>query len=924
MACWPSAPAAAAQYTAGSQAELQAAITQANANNDPAPVITLTATFTVGGTVPATTGLLTINTNGFTLFGPGFSGGTLPYTLSGTGQVRGGDVTTGTGFTALSGNNAAWVINSTTVVGGGSTAGTGGIGASLSNNAALTNNGTITGGDGATGGGIGASVTSGSSVFNNSGALIQGGNSSAAAGGIGVSIGTPSGAPTTLTNAGTILGGEGATVGGVAVQVRTNNVNAITNTGTIQGGTGAAAILASNAATNLTIINSGTISAGAGANAIQLGLSGTGAGSINLELRAGSVINGNVVGGSSNADVLTLGGAANATFDVSTIGTQYQNFDNFQKTGTSTWTLTGTGTAVTNWVISDGVLQLGDGGTSGSIIGNVTNNSVFAFNRSDTLTYDGVISGTGTVRQDGTGTTVLTGANTYNGPTQVNAGTLRAGAAGAFSAASTFSVANGAQLDLAGLDQTVAGLSNGGLVTLNTPNGKPGTTLTVTGNYVGQGGTIAMNTYLGADGSPTDHVVINGNASGNTLLDIRNVGGPGALTTDNGIQLIQVNGESTADAFSLAHAVAVGAYDYALFYSTLAPSDDQSFYLRSTSQFTASAQTASPYADVLSNYAFASLGTLQQRNGNRIWPDGAPPQLAADLPPSQVMRYAPGGPVLYGAGAWGRIAGQYASYDPKVGSPYTQSLGFMQAGYEGVAYEAAAGSLSFGAYATVGTSRADIGLSKDPATGAARGDGHITTTAYGLGATTTWLGNDGLYADGIGQFTWYDSDLSNKRGGNNQGWSTVLSLEVGKRFELGSGWAVVPQAQLAWAHVDFDSFIDENDARTELGKGDSLNGRAGVRIEKLDSWKNADGQVRRLQLYGVANLEYGFLDGTSVQVAGTDIDQQNKKLWGEVGFGGSYAWNDKWSAYGEADYAHALSDGENYTVKGTAGLRYKW
>ena len=138
---------------------------------------------------------------------------------------------------------------------------------------------------------------------------------------------------------------------------------------------------------------------------------------------------------------------------------------------------------------------------------------------------------------------------------------------------------------------------------------------------------------------------------------------------------------------------------------------------------------------------------------------------------------------------------------------------------------------------------------------------------------------------------------------------------------------MVPQAQLAWTHVDFSSFIDENGSRVAIGKGDSLKGRAGVRVEKLDSWKDSDGQVRRLQLYGIANLSYGFLDGTKIKVDGISFQQQEKRLWGEIGIGATYAWNDKWSVYGEADYSTALAShmgDKNYALKGTAGLRYRW
>ncbi|MVT71222.1 autotransporter outer membrane beta-barrel domain-containing protein, partial [Bradyrhizobium pachyrhizi] len=63
-------------------------------------------------------------------------------------------------------------------------------------------------------------------------------------------------------------------------------------------------------------------------------------------------------------------------------------------------------------------------------------------------------------------------------------------------------------------------------------------------NYVGHSSTIGLNTYLGTDGSPSDRLVINGGtASGNTFLKISNTTGAGALTTGNGILVVDaING----------------------------------------------------------------------------------------------------------------------------------------------------------------------------------------------------------------------------------------------------------------------------------------------------------------------------------------------------------------------------------------------
>ena len=76
--------------------------------------------------------------------------------------------------------------------------------------------------------------------------------------------------------------------------------------------------------------------------------------------------------------------------------------------------------------ITDGRLEIGNGLTAGSLgTGNVTNNASLIFNRSDSLTVGNDISGTGTITQAGLGTTILSGTNSYDGVTNVNAGTLR-------------------------------------------------------------------------------------------------------------------------------------------------------------------------------------------------------------------------------------------------------------------------------------------------------------------------------------------------------------------------------------------------------------------------------------------------------------------------------------------------------------------
>jgi len=94
------------------------------------------------------------------------------------------------------------------------------------------------------------------------------------------------------------------------------------------------------------------------------------------------------------------------------------------KTGTGTLTLTGANTYTGGTTINSGTLQIGNGGPTGSIAGNIADDGMLVFNRSDAVTYAGVVSGTGALRKTGTGTLTLSGASTYTGATTVAGGTL--------------------------------------------------------------------------------------------------------------------------------------------------------------------------------------------------------------------------------------------------------------------------------------------------------------------------------------------------------------------------------------------------------------------------------------------------------------------------------------------------------------------
>jgi autotransporter-associated beta strand protein len=113
------------------------------------------------------------------------------------------------------------------------------------------------------------------------------------------------------------------------------------------------------------------------------------------------------------------------------------------KLGAGTLTLAGDNTYSGATTLSAGTLQLGAGGSSGSIAGNVLNNAALVVNRSDAITLSGDISGSGSLTQAGSGTLTLSGNNTYSGGTILSAGTLALDSASALGSSGTIGFGGG-------------------------------------------------------------------------------------------------------------------------------------------------------------------------------------------------------------------------------------------------------------------------------------------------------------------------------------------------------------------------------------------------------------------------------------------------------------------------------------------------
>ncbi len=411
--------------------------------------------------------------------------GSNPLTLAGVISGAGSLTKTGAATTILTGANTyaggTTISAGTLQIGNGGATGSLGTGPVLDNAALVFNrSGTVT---------VAGAITG-------TGGLTQNG----AAGGSLILTGTNTYSGGTTISAGTLQIGNGGATGSIVGNVADNGILAFDRTGTAtmpgvisgagsvrQIGTGTTILTGTDTYTGGTTITAGTL---------QLGNGGA----------TGSIV-GNVADGGILAFDRT--GAATMAGVISGAGSVTQ-------VGTGTTILTGANTYTGGTTISAGALQLGNGGATGSIVGNVTDNGALAFDRTGTATMAGVISGVGSVTQAGPGTTILTANNSYSGGTTISAGTLQVGAGGATGSVGTGPVVDNSALvfNRSGAVTVPGAITGAGSLT---QNGGAGGSLILTGTNTYTGGTtISAGTLQIGNGGPTGSIV--GNVTDNGIL----------------------------------------------------------------------------------------------------------------------------------------------------------------------------------------------------------------------------------------------------------------------------------------------------------------------------------------------------------------------------------------------------------------------
>ncbi|XEQ07649.1 fibronectin-binding autotransporter adhesin ShdA [Salmonella enterica subsp. enterica] len=574
----------------------------------------------------------------------------------------------------------------------------------------------------------------------------------------------------------------------------------------------------------------------------------------------------------------------------------------------------------------------------------------------------------------GAGKLTLSGANTYSGDTNVQEGTLwltgtgtigEVGSQQAVNVASdaTFGGSNGTTVngqvtnegtlvfgdsEETGAIFTLNGdLINMGTITSGSSSSTPGNTLYVDGNYTGNGGSLYLNTVLGDDDSATDKLVITGDASGTTDLYINGIG-DGAQTT-NGIEVVDVGGVSTSDAFVLKNEVNASLYTYRLYWNE----SDNDWYLASKAQSddddSGGDDTPSDGGDDGGNVTPPDDGG----DGGNVTPpddgggDVTPPDHGGDVAPQYRADIG-----AYMGNQWMARNLQMQTLYDREGSQYRNADGSVWARFKAgkAESEAVSGNIDMDSnYSqfqlggdilawgngqqslTVGVMASYINADTD-STGNRGADGSQFTSSgnvdgYNLGVYATWFADaqthSGAYVDSWYQYGFYNNSVESGDAGSESYDSTAnaVSLETGYRYDIalsnGNTVSLTPQAQVVWQNYSADSVKDNYGTRIDGQDGDSWTTRLGLRVDG----KLYKGSRTVIQPFAEANWLHTS-DDVSVSFDDATVKQDLPANRAELKVGLQADIDKQWSV--RAQVAGQTGSNDFGDLNGSLNLRYNW
>jgi outer membrane autotransporter protein len=521
--------------------------------------------------------------------------------------------------------------------------------------------------------------------------------------------------------------------------------------------------------------------------------------------------------------------------------------------------------------------------------------------------------------------------------------------------ASTWNMTGNAEVD---------SLTNLGTIKFGAPVGTTYESLMVNGNYTG-GGSVSMHTELNLGGDPanqhTDRLLIQGDATGTTTLDLdttgsgdnTNIGNSHNKIPTEGISVVQVGGNANADSFKLRGGYVLSTpgsggaspFQYRLFAYGPGQTAQSQSQLGAGSTLNWDYRVETAYIDDHGDVVPGVCTTLPPGSDpNTPCPGGGGDEHPLVAP--QATTYLTVGPALQNYGVvvmealnrrlgemrvvgrtpsdgsaefFARAIGDTGSYASSLstkdfGFGFDQNISAMQVGGNLLNFGNGDSNLRLGLAVTTGTT--DL-KPKAPKVEFSR----TTLKTRSLAATATWQNADGWYADGILSYGRYNGSINTDKyasAGRIDASSLDISLEAGRNVVMPSGVEVEPQLQILRQSVRVDGQTDADGIVVGFGTSNYLTMRAGVRVAVpagLDkAWKpyvrtdllHTWGGSNQVNLSDVA-FDQGAI-GSSVQIALGADGQLNKRL----------------SVYGEIDGRHRIGGHGINSVGATLGMRYSF
>lgn len=468
-------------------------------------------------------------------------------------------------------------------------------------------------------------------------------------------------------------------------------------------------------------------------------------------------------------------------------------------------------------------------------------------------------------------------------------------------------------------NEGVLSLQNNAANTVLTLDVDPAAPLGESGILNGLGGRLGLDAILTDNTSPIDRLVINGGAAiGSTGFTVQNLGGAGALTTGDGILVVDaINGGTTAvGAFGIADPIMAGAFEYQPFRGGSAAGTEHNWYLRSFDTRPPAPADQVPIfrpavpaymlaPELIYRMGLAELGSFHKRRG-----DESLLGRTGEVAPSP---------------AWGRLYGETSELSMDAileGTAYNVLprfvgvIGGFQVGTDLWSHQDGDGS----------THQAGAFYSGAVGSGSTYGDvrgqsniraGVLSIQTQGAGAYYTYRGAAGLYVDAVGIVSGVagSSQSVNAVTGQISGTAWTASLELGQKFQLSQTWALQPEAQIIWRNTNLNKTSDRV-SDIEFMDVSEFTARLGLRLENELEISDLDLVTHvGLNLWNVSDHP------NHAKIGIWSFDGSSGGALLEANAGVSARLNEQVSSFGNLSYTHALDGRTGNSFAFQAGFK---